>query len=114
MVPLRLKRKIHMGVFVHKIMHSNGPKGIVDRYTDKIKRNHSHHTRAVARADMQMTTHNTSRFKSSTQHRAVLCWNEIPTDLRVIPDTSAFKRRLQSILVTDFKHDRGCFHSQRH
>ena len=111
MVPLWLKRKIHMGVFVHKMMHSNGPKSIADRYKDKIKRTHSHHTRAAARADMQITAHKTSRFKLSTQHRAVRCWNDIPIDLRAIPDTSVFKRRYQSLLVNNFKYDKGCLHS---
>ena len=112
MVPLWLKRKIHTAVFVHKIMHSNGPTSTVDRYMDKIKRTHSHRTRAAARADMQIMTHNTTRFKSSTQYRAVRCWNDIPIDLRAISDTSAFKRRYQSLLVSDFKYDKGCLHSR--
>ena len=110
MVPLSLKRTIHMGVFVHKIVHSNGPREIVQRYQERLQATHSHYTRATARADMKSMTHNTSRFKTSTQLRAVKCWNNIPTDLRSIQDSSAFKKRYQSILVDKFKNDDRCFH----
>ena len=112
MVPLSLKRDIHLGVFVHRLMNSNGPQDTVQRYNERIRRTHEHHTRAAAKADMTTITHNTTRFKSSTQHRAVRCWNSIPADLRVIPDASAFKRQYQAFLVQNFKRDNGCLLSK--
>ena len=111
MVPLSLKRNIHMGVFVHKIVNSNGPKEMVLRYNERLKTTHSHYTRATARADMKSMTHNTSRFKTSTQHRAIKCWNNIPINLRSIQDSSAFKKRYPSVLVDNFKNDDRCIHS---
>ena len=112
MVPLSLKRDIHMGVFVHKLTNSNGPKETVQRYNDRIKRNHDHHTRAAAKADMTIITHNTSKFKTSTQFRALKCWNTIPTALRSISDASTFKKQYQRFLVNNYQNDNECLLSQ--
>ena len=42
MLPLASKRTIHLGVFVHKIVHNGGPEELVSRYTGPLTRDHKH------------------------------------------------------------------------
>ena len=106
MMPLCEKRKVHIGVFVHKVIKQNAPKSIVDRYGKQLERNHKHETRAASRGDMITMAHRTSRFDNSTQQRAIKCWNRIPVDLRNTDSTSTFKKDFQKLLLTNYKNDK--------
>ena len=81
MMPLTEKRKVHMGVFMHKVINGIGPRDLVGRYKRLLDRGHSHHTRAAAREDLIISAHRTSRYDDSTQQRAVKCWNSIPFNI---------------------------------
>ena len=107
MMPLCEKRKVHMGVFVHKILNQNGPKAITSRYGCLLERDHRYETRTVARGDLKTLTHRTARYDASTLQRAVRCWNSIPFNIRQI-DTTSFKRTYQKFLLDKFQMDNAC------
>ena len=113
MMPLANKRTVHLGVFAHKIMQSNGPRDLTERYKKMFTKTHGHHTRQAARQDMKTLTRRTARFDSSTQCRAAQCWNSIPTDIRSIADTSSFKKRFQNFLLCKYKSDNECIQASR-
>ena len=108
MMPLCEKRKVHMGVFVHKILNQNGPKETTRRYGRLLERDHRYETRTVARGDLKALTHRTARYDASTLQRAVRCWNSIPFNIRQIDTTSNFKRTYQKFLMDNFKKDNAC------
>ena len=107
MMPLSEKRKVHMGVFAHKIANQNGPTAITSRYQSLMERNHKYETRAAARRDFITLTHRTARFDASTLQRATRCWNSIPQNIRQIESTSSFKKTYQKCLLEIFKMDNG-------
>ena len=95
MMPLQEKRKVHLGVLVHKLRGEKGPTQLIDDYTRDAS-NHQYQTRAKTRGDMITKTRNTVRFERSTIHRATETWNSIPEQIRNIDNTSNFKRTYQA------------------
>ena len=108
MMPLSEKRKVHVGVFIHKAIHDNAPKDITERYGRMLERGHSHDTRSVSRGDMATVAHRTARYDQSTQQRAVKCWNGLPVELRNMENTSTFKKTYQKLLLNCFKNENAC------
>ena len=103
-MPLEEKRKVHLGVLVHKLKKGNGPSQLIEDYGRSISY-HKYHTRSKKRGDMTTLSHNTSKFEKSTIQRATRTWNAIPQELRNIDDTSKFKRAYQSHLLNKYKQD---------
>ena len=103
MMPLEEKRRVHMGVFVHKLKHNIGPTKLVERYNNMVNSGHKHHTRFKARGDMMALSHNSSRFEKSTLMRAAQVWNGIPCHIRNLEGSSNFKRKYQAYLLDNFK-----------
>ena len=106
MMPLREKRKVHMGVFIHKIVNNNGPKEITKRYLCNMERSHNYETRTATRGDFKTLTHRTAKFDCSTMQRTTRCWNGIPSNIRQINSTTNFKRTYQSFLLNQYQN--GC------
>ena len=105
MIPLCEKRKVHMGVFIHKIVNRNGPKEITKRYMCHMKRSHNYETRTAARGDFKTLTHSTAKFDSSTIQRSTRCWNSIPLHIREIDSTTNFKRTYQKFLLDNYQNE---------
>ena len=108
MMPLSEKRKVHVGVFIHKAVHKNAPRDITERYGKLLERGHSHDTRAASRGDLATVAHRTSRDDQSTQQRAVKCWNGLPVELKNMENTSTFKNNFQKLLLNCFKNENAC------
>ena len=105
MMPLDQKRMVHTGVLVHKLRKEVGPRQLVKQYGQQSQSTHQYQTRSRTRGDMRTLAHNTSRFDKSTLQRATLTWNTIPEEIRNIDSTSSFKRKYQSLLLSNFKNN---------
>ena len=108
MMPLCEKRKVHLGVFIHKIVNHNGPKETTIRYMSQMERSHGYRTRTATRGDFKTLSHHTTKFDSSTLQRATRCWNSIPLNIRQIETTSSFKRAFQKSLLTKYQKENWC------
>ena len=100
MLPLKERRRVHMGVFVHKLSNGNGSTELMETFQRRTLRNHRYCTRAIERGDTATVAHNTTRSERGTVYRAFKNWNEIPPHVREIPNTSTFKKTYQKHLLS--------------
>ena len=105
MMPLEEKRRVHLGVLVHKLRNNIGPTQLVKRYNDMAISRHQHNTRFRARGDMVAVTHNSTRYERCTLIRATQTWNSIPGHIRNLDNSSNFKRKYQAHLLDVFKNE---------
>ena len=114
MIPQTERRKVHLGVFMHKLKEEKGSAELVTTFRERTQRSHHHNTRSTKRGDANVEAHSTSRYKRSTMHRAFKVWNDIPITIRSIDDTRKFKKAFQKHLLLNFINDNGVSDQPRH
>ena len=105
MIPQTERRKVNLGVFVHKLRNESGSTELLTIFKERTERRHTHNTRSAKRGDATMQAHRTSRNKRSSLYRAFKVWNSIPIHIRSIEDTRKFKNSFQNHLLQNFIND---------
>ena len=105
MMPQTERRKVHLGVFVHKLRKESGSTELVTIFKERTQRSYGYNTRSAKRGDATIEAHKTSRSKRSTIYRAFKVWNSIPMSIRSIEDTRKFKNTFQKHLLYNFIND---------
>ena len=100
MVPLTEKRTIHQAVFVHKLVNGRGPSELCHQLEEiRRKKNTMQEEpvglRSTRTLHINPQQHRTSKFEKSTMYRAAKAWNQTPPEIRLLDDTSKFKRSVQ-------------------
>ena len=86
------KRKIHEGVFAHKVISGKMPKNITEEYK-KLKSYGSN--RSAVKGNLKIPKHRTTKFQNSVLYRSVKTWNETAATWRN-ETTPVFKKKLQA------------------
>ena len=102
MLPLRERRKGHLGVFVHKLKSGEGSTELKETFRNRTLRNHRYCTRSAERGDTTTVAHSTARSERGTIHRAFKNWNGIPLQIRELQETKPFKKSYQRYLLSKF------------
>ena len=75
-LPLRTRRRLHTGVFIHKVINGKSSKhGLT--MVEGFKPHHNHNTRQFERGQLNCMTHNTKQVEKAIFYRATKVWNEI-------------------------------------
>ena len=100
-LPLAERRKLHMGVFVHKALHGKTSKHGVD-IVKAVLPQHGHCTRQVANKILYNKTHTSKQYERSVSYRAAKIWNQIPLKLKSLRTATDLKNKWQGSLIDEF------------
>ena len=89
---LEEKRKIHEGVFAHKVLTGKMPKNITEDYK-KLKSYGNN--RSAENGNLKIPKHKTTKYENSLLYRTVKTWNDTKANIRT-ETTSSFKKKLQA------------------
>ena len=97
-ITLEDKRKLHKCVLMHRLLHGNGPKVLLDRLSRYINTNEIP-TRSATSNNLVIVARNTNYLANSYFCDTVRIWNGLPTTLRQIESSTTFKENLQKHLL---------------
>ena len=104
-IPLEDRRKVHLGVFVHKALKHEGSAHAVGKLSELLPQ-HKYSTRQKDTRRLEGTQQKTALVEKSIFYRAKNAWNNIPPAVRNLKSTNAFKNKYQSMLIDSYKGDK--------
>ena len=72
---------------------------MTDGYTQPFYARHTHNTRNAVSGHIVVPSSNTNSMKKTVIHRAIVYWNDLPLNIRLIKNKSAFKKKVQRYLL---------------
>ena len=94
---LEEKRKIHEGVFTHKVITGKMPENIINEY-NKLRSFGSN--RSAQNGDLKIPKHKTTIYEKSVLYRTIKTWNNTKVAIRN-EETGIFKKKLQATYVLE-------------
>ena len=96
-LPLHLRRQLHLSNYMFRIIHDNCPTNFMNKFSYI-----SGGSRSGESCNLYV---NRSTSHKNFQYLGAKCWNNVPTDLRNLPDVKSFsdsyKKQLLSSITTD-------------
>ena len=103
-ITLEDRRKVHLGVFVHKALKGQSSRHSANKISSLIPK-HKYATRQKTTRKLECTQHRSALVERSVFYRAMNVWNSIPPLLRNIDTTISFKNKYQTRLLESYKRN---------
>ena len=100
-LPLEQRRRIHIGVFVHKAINGNTSKHGIEMVRG-LRPQHHYSTRQVERNFLYNRTHSTKQLEKSISYRAAKVWNDIPQKHKNLETAASLKNAWQGSMIDFF------------
>ena len=103
-LPLKNRRRLHTGVFVHKAVNGKSSRHAVNMVEALLPR-HKYATRATQRGDFNSKAHTTTQLERAISLRAAKVWNSIPQTMKTGLEANTMKNKWQGQLIDAFLTD---------
>ena len=98
-LPLHLRRQLHLSNYMYRIINDNCPTNFMNKfsYVSGGSRNSEHCNLYI----------NTSASHKDFYYLGAKCWNNLPDELRKLPDISCFSKSYKTQLLSSIVADQN-------